>query len=125
MARSIRSNALEARTNRLKLGVARKPAWVRIGDGLSLGYRRNQTAGELRRWRDGLAKKIAPASVNRTCRGLKAALNAAADRDKCLDRHAWTIGLALIPNAERAENIILPPAVVAAIVAAARRQRVA
>lgn len=224
MARSIRSNALEARTNRLKLPVARKPVWVRIGDGLSLGYRRNQTAGtwvarcadgrggystkaigtaddyenangkdvldywqasdaarrigrgddeestpilsvadalsryaddlatrggdklnvsriakhlpaalgkrpialltadELRRWRDGLAKKIAPASVNRTCRGLKAAFNAAADQDKSLDRHAWTVGLALIPNAEQAENIILPPAAVAAIVAAARRQ---
>lgn len=45
MARSIRSNALEARSNRLKLPVAREPAWVRIGDGLSLGYRRNRTAG--------------------------------------------------------------------------------
>src|SRR6266702_2996633 len=45
MARSIRNNILEARTNRLKLPVAKKPAWVRIGDGLSLGYRRNQTAG--------------------------------------------------------------------------------
>ena len=224
MARSIRNNTLEGRTNRLKLPVARKPTWVRIGDGLSLGYRRNQTAGtwvarladgrggyvtkaigtaddyedanakdvldywqagdaarrlgrgdtqapvpilsisdalsryaddlatrggdkvnvsrikkhlpaslgkrpialltadELRRWRDGLAQKIAPASVNRTCRGMKAALNAAADQDKALDRHAWSVGLALIPNAERAENIILPPAAVAAIVAAARRQ---
>jgi integrase len=45
MARSIRSNTLEARSNRLKLPVARKPEWVRIGDGLSLGYRRNQTTG--------------------------------------------------------------------------------
>ncbi len=210
MARSIRNNILEGRTNRLKLPVARKPAWVRIGDGLSLGYRRNQTAGtwvarladgrggystkaigaaddyeeangkdvldywqasdaarrlgrgetgesapiltvsdalngyaddlvtrslarrpialltadELRRWRDGLAKKIAPASVNRTCRGMKAALNAVADRDRALDRHAWSVGLALIPNAERAENIILPPGAVVAIVAAARRQSV-
>jgi len=225
MARSIRSNVLEARSNRLKLAIAKKPEWVRIGDGLSLGYRRNRTAGtwvvrradgkggyetkaigtaddyedangrdvldywqatesarryargddgapaapiltvgdaldrygddlatrgadkanvtrirkhlsvtlakrpikqlmadELRRWRDGLAKKIAPASVNRTCRGLKAALNLAADHDKSLDRHAWTVGLALIPNAEQAENVILPPAAVAAIVAAARRQ---
>jgi integrase len=45
MARSIRSNTLEARSNRLKLPVAREPEWVRIGDGLSLGYRRNRTAG--------------------------------------------------------------------------------
>src|SRR5262245_17935346 len=45
MARSIRSNILEARSNRLKLPVAREPQWVRIGDGLSVGYRRNRTAG--------------------------------------------------------------------------------
>src|SRR5438445_452500 len=45
MARSIRSNTLEARSNRLKLPVAREPEGVRIGDGLALGYRRNRTAG--------------------------------------------------------------------------------
>ena len=45
MARSIRSNALENRTGRLKLPVAKKPVFVRIGAGLSLGYRRNQTVG--------------------------------------------------------------------------------
>lgn len=81
------------------------------------------TAEELRRWRDGLAKKkLKPASVNRTCRGLKAALNLTADQDKSIDRHAWTVGLALIPNAETADNVILPPAAVAAVVAAARGQ---
>ena len=45
MARSIRSNALENRTGRLKLPVAKKPVFVRIGSGISLGYRRNQTVG--------------------------------------------------------------------------------
>jgi integrase len=45
MARQIRSSQLEARTNRLKLPIARKPAFVRIGPGISLGYRRNRTAG--------------------------------------------------------------------------------
>jgi integrase len=45
MAKSIRSNPLETRTNRLKLPVAWKPTFVKIGAGLSLGYRRNQTAG--------------------------------------------------------------------------------
>jgi integrase len=45
MAKSIRSNPLENRTNRLKLPVAWKPTFVKIGPGLSLGYRRNQTAG--------------------------------------------------------------------------------
>jgi len=45
MARSIRSNSLENRTGRLKLPVAKKPTFVRIGAGISLGYRRNQTVG--------------------------------------------------------------------------------
>ena len=45
MARNIRSNELETRTNRLKLPIARKPIFAKIGPGLSLGYRRNQTAG--------------------------------------------------------------------------------
>ena len=44
MARSVRS-PLEVRSNRLKLAVARKPVFTKIGTGLSLGYRRNVTAG--------------------------------------------------------------------------------
>jgi integrase len=45
MARKIRNSLLENRTQRLKLPVAKKPVFVRIGPGISLGYRRNQTAG--------------------------------------------------------------------------------
>ena len=45
MARNIRSNQLESRTNRLKLPIAKKPVFIRIGPGISLGYRRNKTAG--------------------------------------------------------------------------------
>jgi hypothetical protein len=45
MARNIRSNQLESRTNRLKLTIARRPVFVRIGPSISLGYRRNKTAG--------------------------------------------------------------------------------
>jgi integrase len=45
MARSIRKASLETRTARLKLPVSRKPVFIRIGPGLSLGYRRNQVAG--------------------------------------------------------------------------------
>lgn len=45
MARRVRSSALENRTQRLKLPVAKKPIFVRVGIGVSLGYRRNQTAG--------------------------------------------------------------------------------
>jgi integrase len=45
MARSTRSWSLETRSTRLKLTVAKKPVFIRIGPGLGLGYRRNQTAG--------------------------------------------------------------------------------
>jgi integrase len=45
MARSIRSNDLEKRTNRLKLPVSKRPVYIRIAPNLSLGYRRNQTDG--------------------------------------------------------------------------------
>ena len=45
MARKIRSYNLENRTQRLKMPVAKKPVYVRIGHGISLGYRRNKTAG--------------------------------------------------------------------------------
>jgi integrase len=44
MARKVRSG-LETRTARLKRPVAKKPEFVKIGLGISLGYRRNATAG--------------------------------------------------------------------------------
>jgi integrase len=44
MAR-IRSATLEGRTARLKLPVAKKPVWVKVGPRVGLGYRRTQTAG--------------------------------------------------------------------------------
>jgi integrase len=45
MARSVRSSSLESRSARLKLSVAKKPTFVKIGRGIGLGYRRNNTAG--------------------------------------------------------------------------------
>ena len=45
MARNARAPKLESRSNRLKLPVAKKPIFVRIAPGISLGYRRNETAG--------------------------------------------------------------------------------
>jgi integrase len=45
MVRAVRKASLETRTARLKLPVARKPMFIRIGPGVSLGYRRNQVAG--------------------------------------------------------------------------------
>lgn len=45
MPRSTRAPKLETRTNRLKLPIAKKPVFVRVAPGISLGYRRNATAG--------------------------------------------------------------------------------
>jgi integrase len=66
------------------------------------------TAGELRRWRDALAKEIAPASVNRTTTAMKAALSLAASTDETIfNRQAWANGLDPLPNAEESRNVIL------------------
>ena len=45
VARRSRATKLEARGARLKLPVAKKPVFAKIGSGLGLGYRRNATAG--------------------------------------------------------------------------------
>ena len=206
MARSIRSATLETRSARLRLPVARKPVFIKLGPQFGLGYRRNRTAGtwvmrvadgkggnstsaigtaddfeeadgsrvldfwqaqnrararaqgdqqaaavtvggaldryeadlkrrsadpwnvrrvrhhmtdalsrkpvaaltgaDLRRWRDGL--DLAPATINRTSRALKAALNLVADQDAGIaNRRAWGAGLAALPDAEEARNVIL------------------
>jgi integrase len=224
MARSTRSAQLETRSARLKLPVAKKPVFVRIGPKIGLGYRRNQTAGtwvarvadgsggnwtkaigaaddfedgdgnrvldfwqaqekaralgrddrggdsarplsvdealdaygadlrtrggdvgnltrvrnhlppalrakavallgagDLRRWRDRLAAKLAPATVNRTCTVLKAALNLVADNDERIaNRRAWDNGLAIIPDAMQSRNVILDEATVRWIIAEAQ-----
>ena len=228
MARSVRSSNLETRSARLKLPIAKKPIFVKIGPGLGLGYRRNATAGtwvvreadgaggnwtkaigiaddlddadgsrvldfwqaqdrarglgrddrgggtgsvkpatvgqaldaykadlkmrsgdignvarvrmhlptglfnkavallasgELRKWRDGLARTLAAATVNRTTTGLKAALNLAAEHDERItNRRAWETGLATIPDAEQSRNVILSEAAVRQIIVAAQGQ---
>ena len=81
------------------------------------------THRELRRWRDGIVKSLAPATVNRTCTVLKAALNLAAQNDqRIVNRRAWETGLATIPDAEQSRNVILPESAVRAIIAAAYQQ---
>jgi integrase len=81
------------------------------------------TARDLRTWRDGLIKPqgpLAPASANRTCRALKAALNLAASEDpRIVNKSAWTGGLKGLPDAEVARDAVLSDADVAALVAAA------
>src|SRR5262245_49557051 len=46
MPQKIRSSHLETRTARLKLPIAKKPLFVRISEGVGLGYRRNRTDGK-------------------------------------------------------------------------------
>ncbi len=81
------------------------------------------THRELRQWRDGIVKSLAPATVNRTCTVLKAALNLAAQNDeRIVNRRAWETGLATIPDAEQSRNVILPEGAVRAIISAAQQQ---
>jgi integrase len=78
-------------------------------------------ATELRKWRDSLlAKGLAPATVNRCKTGLRAALELAAAHDPRINnQRAWKVGLAALPNAHVARNVILDDATVRRIIAAA------
>jgi integrase len=78
-------------------------------------------ANELKRWRDGLtAKGLKPASVNRTRTCLRAALELAAAHDpRIANQHAWKTGLAGLPDAHRARNVILDDATVRRVIEAA------
>jgi integrase len=79
-------------------------------------------ATELRKWRDAAVKRMAPASVNRLITILKAALNLAAGGDERLSTRPWEIGLAALPEATTARNVVLPEATIRLLVHAAREQ---
>ena len=80
------------------------------------------TATELKKWRDGLLGTMAPSTINRLCACLCAALEQAAQHDKRIqNREAWEIGLAALPNAQEARNVILSDDKVREFVAAAYR----
>jgi integrase len=77
-------------------------------------------AHELKKWRDGLLTKVAPATVNRVCRCLFAALELARHHDERIqNRHAWEVGLAGLPDAHGSRNVILSDDKVREFVAAA------
>src|SRR5262245_3684674 len=79
-------------------------------------------AHELKKWRDGLLTKVAPATVNRVSRCLFAALELARHHDECIqNRQVWEIGLAGLPDAQEARNVIIPDDKVLELVAAAYR----
>jgi integrase len=77
---------------------------------------------ELRKWRDAAVKRMTAASVNRLITILKAVLNLAAARDERLSTRPWEIGLAALPEATTARNVVLPEATVRRLVLAAREQ---
>src|SRR5439155_15376055 len=67
-----------------------------------------------------LDKGLAPGTVNRTKTGLRAALELAAAHDpRIANQRAWKVGLAALPDAHRARNVILDDATVRRIVVAA------
>ena len=80
------------------------------------------TATELKRWRDSLLGKMAPSTINRLGRCVCAALELAAQHDRRIqNRDQWEVGLAVLPNAQEARNIVLSDDEVRAFVATAYR----
>jgi integrase len=78
------------------------------------------SSDELRKWRDGLLGKIAPATINRLCGSLCAALELAAQSDKRIqNREAWEVGLAGLPDAQTPRNAVIPDSKVRLFVAKA------
>ena len=67
------------------------------------------TPTELKKWRDSLLDNLAPATINRLCRCLGAALELCAkhDHERIKNRAAWEIGLACLPGAQEQRNVIL------------------
>src|SRR5215203_4154461 len=66
---------------------------------------------------DGVVIGEEPSSVNRTGNALKAARNLVADQhDAVTSRHAWEKGLAALPDASAARNVILSEAGVRSVI---------
>jgi integrase len=78
------------------------------------------TPHELKKWRDSLLDKIKLATINRVCRCLAAALELARQHDERIqNRQAWETGLASLPNAQEARNVVIPDDAVRQFVSAA------
>src|SRR3954471_22026514 len=66
------------------------------------------TSNELQKWRDGLLTKMAPSTVNRLAGCLCAALELTAQHDQRIqNKQAWDLGLAGLPDAQQARNVVL------------------
>ena len=82
------------------------------------------TMNDLRHWRDGLvSKRVAPATINRTRAGLRAALELAASLDdRITNRNAFRSGLKGLPGGKNARRVVLPDSDVLRIVEAAYQE---
>ena len=82
---------------------------------------------DLRHWRDGLVSKgVAPATINRTRAGLRAALELAASLDdRIVNRSAFRSGLKGLPGGKNARRVVLPDADVLRLVEAALSKTIA
>ncbi|WP_271598892.1 tyrosine-type recombinase/integrase [Bradyrhizobium sp. CCBAU 45384] len=66
------------------------------------------TSTELQKWRDGLLTKMAPSTINRLAGCLCAALELAARHDQRVkNKRSWDVGLAGLPDAQEARNVVL------------------
>jgi integrase len=74
---------------------------------------------DLAKWRDGLTRDLAPASVNRTMAALKAALNLAAKKDERIQNRSTWEYLEALRDADEPRNVILTEGQVRALIAEA------
>ncbi|MHC2618252.1 integrase [Bradyrhizobium huanghuaihaiense] len=76
------------------------------------------TANELKKWRDSLLPQMAASTINRLCRCVGAALELARQHDERIqNRQAWEVGLAGLPDAVEARNVVLSDDQVRAFIA--------
>lgn len=76
------------------------------------------TSTELQKWRDGLLTMMAASTINRLSGCLCAALELAAQHDQRIqNKRAWDVGLAGLPDAQEARNVVLSDQKVREVVA--------
>jgi hypothetical protein len=75
-------------------------------------------------WRNSLITEMAPASVNRLTKSLRAALELArrGDKKRIRNSDSWTSGLGTLPDSARSCNVILSDAEVLPLVTAAYKR---
>lgn len=83
------------------------------------------SADDLTKFRSDLAAKMKPASVDRTLRAFKAALNLVAKNDERITRRPWKTALAATGGASEARNVILDEQDMRAVIGAAYRDSTA